>query len=59
MNDRAASMVTSALYNLKATLDSQFRMQQETNELLRTLIRTLQQTGQATADLAAAMVEDE
>lgn len=59
MDDQAADHVASALYDLKAVIEKQMQQQEETNDLMRTLIHTLQMTGQATADLASAMVEDE
>lgn len=59
MDDQAADYVASALHALKSALETQYKLQMETNELIRSLIDTLQQTGQATADLAAAMVEDD
>lgn len=40
-----------ALVDLKASIDKQNALQEETNGLLRALIHTLQHSGQATADL--------
>lgn len=57
MDDKSADYVATALADLRGTLETQFKMQQETNELIRALIDQLQQSGQATADLTAAILD--
>lgn len=59
MDNNSALQITAALHILKNAIEQQTRQQEETNELMRSLIHALQMTGQATADLASAMVEDE
>jgi hypothetical protein len=44
-----------ALIDLKRSIDKQNELQDETNSLLRALISTLQESGQATADLTEVM----
>lgn len=55
MNVADEVTVIEALFSLRDALDAQFKMQQETNELLRSLIRTLQKSERATEELAAAL----
>ena len=52
-------MVYEALIDLKKSVDRQNELSEETNNLLRALISTLQDTGQAAADLAEVMREDD
>jgi len=52
-------MVYEALIDLKKSVDRQNELSDETNNLLRALISTLQDTGQAAADLAEVMREDD
>jgi hypothetical protein len=43
--------LSDALADLKTAIESQMKLQQQTNELLRALISVPQASGQATADL--------
>jgi hypothetical protein len=43
--------IYDALVDLKRSIDKQNELQEETNAILRALIGTLQESGQATADL--------
>ena len=43
--------IYDALVDLKRSVDKQNELQEETNGILRALIGTLQESGQATADL--------
>ena len=52
-------MVYEASIDLKKSVDRQNELSDETNNLLRALISTLQDTGQAAADLAEVMREDD
>jgi hypothetical protein len=47
--------VRDALADLKAVIEQQMVLQQQTNELLRTLVSVLQESGRATADLTEAL----
>lgn len=51
------SMIYDALYDLKKSVDRQNELSEETNGILRALIATLQETGQAAADLTEIMRE--
>ena len=42
---------------LKATIEKQIKLQEETNSLLRNLITVLQASGQATAELTEAIIQ--
>lgn len=50
--------VYDALVDLKRSIDKQNELQEETNGILRALIGTLQESGQATADLTELLQKE-
>lgn len=48
----------SAILDLKRSIDRQNELQEETNTILRGLISTLQESGQATADLTELLQKE-
>lgn len=50
--------VYDALVDLKRSIDKQNELQEETNAILRALIGTLQESGQATADLTELLQKE-
>ena len=50
--------VYDALVDLKRSIDKQNELQEETNAVLRALIGTLQESGQATADLTELLQKE-
>lgn len=47
--------IYDAIYDLKKSIDKQAELQEEANNIMRGLIATLQETGQAAADLKEEM----
>lgn len=55
MDNETANALIQAVYDLRNHIIQQMEKQEESNKLLKSLIHTMQMTGQATADLSNSL----